>query len=406
MRRYRRRARPLNLPMPYQLVAAFLTPFKTDDELNRLQRLCRSPDIGWEQLVFAANTHLCAPLWYVQLANDGLLPLVPIELQRYLQELYRMNTDRNQSLKQILTDLLNQFNASGIDAIFLKGAACLCDGLYHGDPGARMLPDADLLVRLKHLDAAEALMKGMGFVRTAETESGKATNPARRLRGHHLPRYMLPGTPASIEIHFKVCSGQAGAVLNPEKCWNNRHPTVLAGESAFLLNPTDRMLHNALHTLIQDRGYIRSMVPLYHLAEFVFLSHTYGNGIDWKRWNRTAERHHLQHPLNAYIEIAHHLMNMPYPQHFRSTKRSRFDTARIIHGGNHPLRHLNPKTPPSRRAVGSRIGLMLNCFYYTGLPGWAWQHVTQVLDGASAGKRLIYIAKKISNPRLRNIYRF
>ena len=102
---------------PYALLALFLSPWKTPDDIVTLQRLVQEGVIPWEQLLFQANNNLCTPLWYVSLKNDGLLDYLPDELRKYLQARYEVNLERNTFFMDSLIELHQKFDENNIQFI-------------------------------------------------------------------------------------------------------------------------------------------------------------------------------------------------------------------------------------------------------------------------------------------------
>ena len=94
---------------PYAILALFLSPWKKSPEIKFLQQLIKEGFVSWEQLLFLANNNLCTPLWFVCLRNDGLLDLLPGELQKYLQTLYEVNLERNKFFMDALLELHEKF---------------------------------------------------------------------------------------------------------------------------------------------------------------------------------------------------------------------------------------------------------------------------------------------------------
>jgi hypothetical protein len=113
----------------------------------------RRDAVDWGRLLYMANLHFCAPLWFVRLQQDDLLPLLPLDLQTYLDYLHKANEERQEAFRQAAIDIVSSFEEHSIPVILLKGAATFCDDLY-ADLGARMMGDLDLLVEGHRLEPA------------------------------------------------------------------------------------------------------------------------------------------------------------------------------------------------------------------------------------------------------------
>ena len=73
----------------YALLALFLSPWKDAETIETLADAIEQGNADWESLLFIANLHFCSPLWFVRLREDGLLPLLPNDLETYFLILHR-----------------------------------------------------------------------------------------------------------------------------------------------------------------------------------------------------------------------------------------------------------------------------------------------------------------------------
>jgi len=128
----------------YALLALFLSPWKDAGIIHALTDAIKQGKPNWKNLLYLANLHFCTPLWFVRLRKDGLISLLPQDLQTYLQHLHQANVERNEAFCEAIKEIHPKLREHGIPAILLKGAASFCDDLY-GDVGARMMGDIDIL---------------------------------------------------------------------------------------------------------------------------------------------------------------------------------------------------------------------------------------------------------------------
>ena len=212
---------------PYALLALFVSPWKNEDAVRSLADLVRRAGIDWPRLLYTANLHFCAPLWFVRLKCDGLLPLLPAELQLYLEHLHQANTERQEILRRSVLEIVANLQHIQVPVILLKGAAVFCDDLY-ADPGARMMGDLDLLVSSRQIEPVKNLMQELGYEAQEDCFS-KSSGFFGSNAPHHLPRYLKPGTPVAVEIHFQAAQGQASRALPTDLCWSFSEPTAWDG---------------------------------------------------------------------------------------------------------------------------------------------------------------------------------
>jgi hypothetical protein len=146
----------------YALLALFLSPWKDEKTIDSLFNFIQQTKIDWGRLLYMANLHYCAPLWFCRLQKDGLLPLLPSDLQVYLEHLYQANLDRQNAFRQAIIEIVSKAHEMEIPVILLKGATTLCDDLYE-DNGARMMGDIDLLVKTQHIEPFKKIMRQLGL---------------------------------------------------------------------------------------------------------------------------------------------------------------------------------------------------------------------------------------------------
>ena len=188
-------------------MALFLSPWKNEETIDSLFNLVQKAKIDWGRLLFMANLHFCAPLWFCRLQKDGLLPLLPSDLQIYLKHLYQANLKRQDAFRQAIIEIVSSAHNMEIPIILLKGATTFCDNLYE-DNGARMMGDIDLLVKKQHIESAKKIMWELGYEEQPDS-FGKSVGIYGSRTPHHLPRYLKLETPVAVEIHFQTARAQA-----------------------------------------------------------------------------------------------------------------------------------------------------------------------------------------------------
>jgi hypothetical protein len=82
-------------------------------------------------------------------------------IQGRIKGVYRQNFYQNTLLFAHAERIFDRFHSAGIDFVLMKGMAVAL--LYHGTPARRVLGDCDVLVRLQHMQAAEAILVSEGF---------------------------------------------------------------------------------------------------------------------------------------------------------------------------------------------------------------------------------------------------
>ncbi len=371
----------------YTLLAKFLTPDKTSEQINALRQMIIDGRVSWPGVVYCANVQLCTPLWYVQLQRDGLLAFLPDDLVAYLRELHQANVERNNDLQQGMAELLERFAQQQIVPVVLKGAATFCDDLY-GDPGARVMGDLDILVADKDVATAQQIMLDLGYQEVYDQGMERDGLPSDE-RHHQLPRYLKPNTPIVIEIHFKVSYGQAGRSLPVDQAWANSIATEYRRIPVRLLNPTWRLLHNAIHALLPHCEFISGDISLLQLAEYRHLTGHYADDIDWSMLLRHSKQHQLHKEMTVYHQLASELLGA---KSIEDTVRNytKRHIKRIIEVG---LQHGCPEQ--------TKRSLAVTWYYYSRLPLWVWRNVCYMEGIHNVPLRVGFMLKKALSARSR-----
>ena len=165
---------------------------------------------AWETLPAQAEAQGMAPLLYAHLKAAEIE--IPRPVRRQLQGLCLRHRQANRERMQALDQILATFEAAGIQALVLKGAA-LCH-LVYPDPGLRPMSDLDLLVPASDLRRAQRLLAGLGF---------DAPLPPGPTLHRHLPAATrrVAGVRVQVELHHRLFSDyfdNAGTYLRVNLC--------------------------------------------------------------------------------------------------------------------------------------------------------------------------------------------
>lgn len=357
----------------YVLLARLLSPWQNEEIIEHLIKLLQNNKIKWERVLYMANLHYCAPLWFSSLKKNGLLPSLPPDLQIYLEHLHQANLERQEYFHQALKEILVKTHDKGVPIIALKGAATFCDDLYN-DKGARMMGDIDLLVKSQHIKLIKKILRQLGYEEQADC-FGKPIGLLSR-QAHHLPRYLKPGTPVAVEIHFQTAhQGQADRVLTTEMSWANKELKTWEGLYPFILMPTYRLLHNTVHTLLPNRAYTSSIFPLNQLVEFAYIVHRYHSSIDWRKWLMKGTYQGLNRPFRIYLTLAHRLMGVPIPKQVSPVSFSNLHMARIYNAAKNKADSLsgNEKTNYTTIRRVKDVGIRIYTYVYFRVTRIAWE---------------------------------
>ena len=360
----------------YALLALFISPWKDAETIEALADAIQQGDEDWGSLLYMANLHFCSPLWFVRLRKDGLLPLLPKDLQAYLQHLHQANIERNEAFQFAIKEIYSKLKDLEIPAILLKGGATLCDNLYE-DQGARMMADLDLLVKPQHTEQVRKFLLQLGYEEQPDCFTG-FLGYFNTYTAHHMPRQLKPGTPVAVEIHFQTALGQAGRVMQTDLSWKHKEIITWEGLNPSVLIPTYRLIHNTVHSPVQDKTFITSIISLRDLAEFTYLVRRYESVINWREWLEKGSNHGLDREFRVYLTLAHRLMGMPFPKDVPKIYFLGFHVTRISNAGNNRANYLSGCVRPSENAnerIGSvAIRILIMAYYRLNNPAWVWQN--------------------------------
>lgn len=258
-------------------------------------------ETDWPAALALANAHYIAPALHAALSRVEDWPLLPEDLRGYLALLHGQNRIRNRRLRRQAGALVAAFNRAGIPLMLLKGGIALFRD-HHGDPGARMIRDLDLLV--PRADAAGALQ-----VLDRLGHRAIMLYPV----GHNaIGDFARDGDPAAIDLHVGLIDRPW--LLPAVRVWR-RAERIRVDEGELLLPcAEDRLLHNLLHGQIHHTGnFYRGWFELRQLLDFVRLAQQDRDAIDWPALEQRLVQQRLALPLQAWLLAADRLLGFDWP---------------------------------------------------------------------------------------------
>lgn len=261
---------------------------------NRLAELAASFQ-GWERLPGQAEVHGLAPLVYTHLKQAGIQP--PPDTRRQLQALYLRHRRANQIRGEELRRILGAFEASGIQAIALKGAAV--SHIVYPEPALRPMSDLDLLVRASDARHAQALLARLGY---------RAALPASKLLPHRhltIATAEVHGLPVQVEIHHRLLSDYFDSLLAfvgnrwsigvktgerhasaAEALMDRARPFAVGDTTALALGHEDMLAHLCQH--LRSHVNVWDFPRLIWVADVVGYAEQFAVEIDWAHMGRHA----------------------------------------------------------------------------------------------------------------------
>lgn len=261
-------------------------------------------DFAWEPILALAHRHLVAAPWYAALRRRGLLEQAPVEIVEHLAALHELSVQRNQLLRRELIRAARAWNALGVEPLLLKGALALLPG-QPPEMAARLLGDLDLLLPADRLADCRHALQALGYYATHE-EDHYASH-------HHAPPLFHPDHGVKFELHRAVLVGSLAATLPAEDVW--RDSQQIAFEQAVMRapSPTHRVLHNLLHTLVQDHRAELGAVELRQVLDLVQFRVRDDAGIVWPLIQARFAALSQDAALGAHLQIIYKLFGQPPP---------------------------------------------------------------------------------------------
>lgn len=226
----------------------------------------------WRELFGLADRRMVLPGWFLGLRARNILPLMPALLQDAAEAAWLLNVERNKSLvreARYVSSLLAEIECP---TVYLKGMGHILSGT-HGDIGARMTGDLDVLVpRNRVQDAARHLHRHGGeFYGGIPFEVG--VEPC--LMSHHLPPMQMKEGIGAIELHSAFVTRRAiwpsaGDILK-EAIVPGQDPSILAPR------PDHAIALSIAHSLSRPVALPGAEIHLKDLWDVTALSRSPGN---------------------------------------------------------------------------------------------------------------------------------
>jgi len=260
--------------------------------------------LDWDLLMQKATWHRLILLVSHHLGSPDLCMFIPTLVQEKLKSLRYQRLARNMILQDELSHLLAVFNSQSIPVIVLKGAALL-DNIYH-DISLRSMNDLDILVRPEHLDLAEAVALGRGYVYPAQNTPGQA-----RKSGRHLDNLIFQEKGILLEIHQHFVNTNDPYHFDLSDFWSRAEKVTISGVPALALAPGDLLIHLSIKFLL-DRRY-RSNNAIGQLCDISETIRHFGDSLDWDLVEKTSQEKGVSKGLHFVLFTCQQLLDTPIP---------------------------------------------------------------------------------------------
>jgi len=260
----------------YELLKLMCDGLTDTDNAPQLQKIITGID-NWEILIKEVSGQLLTPALYYSLSKKKLLEDIPNDVVEYFEVIYELSAEHNRVFFSEMFELGKQLNAAGVKPVLLKGAGSLWDDTYQ-DIGIRMMSDVDMLVSLEQYPACIKVFEELGYYTTANAKFWDDDEP-------HLPPYYHRNNRARFEVHHEVFSKRFQSILPAQDMLKQARLCTHDGVDFYLPSPTHRVLHNIVHSQLDDKGYKLRRVYFRQLYDQYVLHSHFAANIDWSEIN-------------------------------------------------------------------------------------------------------------------------
>ena len=308
----------------------------------------------WDAFLNLADEHRISPMLFPRLVEMGAA--VPPVVQKRMEAEYRRNVFHRLANAAELIDLLKAFDGAAIPAMPFKGVV-LAASIYP-DPTTRSAGDLDLLIPLRDLSRATAILLAMGYeLKTATGVGGMLAHPD--VSEYRFER-TRDGMVTELRWRLDLIQGRYRRNLGMDWVWPRRRTALLVGAEVPDMAPEVKLLMLCMHG--SKHAWSR-LLWICDIAQLLVST----PGLDWKATVREARQLGLWRSLALGTLLGHGMAGAPVP----AAVLQRFKSDRVACGLTEYIRNNlleDPGSVPSSRvpynlqmlALRDRIGLLLS----------------------------------------------
>lgn len=328
--------------------------------------------VDWHRFAALARHHRVASLVWRNLHGRSDVDM-PAWVVQDLRDAYQENALHSLRLTSHLVRIAAELAANDIAVIPLKGI-CLA-ARYYPDVPSRHAGDIDLLVAPKHLERANEILLGLGYLRVSNKSHIVVAEPFTEEMYFRFHCIFISPDGVLVELHFRL----------------HNNPDILAVDVADIVSAGNSVQFGKV-----------SLPTMPDALQFVFLA-THGARHEWVRlqwvcdiavmvdratpdemraWLAEAERYGLANPAVQALVLAHRLLGIALPpevaQNYRRSRRIRYMVRRAEGALAHP--EGKAEEPEATFKLGRRVYRM--CM--TSRPRYLWNELQNGFKALSA----------------------
>ena len=247
----------------------------------------------WNQFIWTCSNHLVLPAIYLKFLKHDLLSYVPDVLAQHLEEIYTLNSTRNEQILLQVEEINATLNAAGISPIYMKGTGNLIDGIYD-DIGERIIGDIDFLVPESDFLATAECFKNEGY-----QICFPAYLPYDQMK--HYPRLWKEDVAADLEIHRVPVTQKYAAHFCSDLVQQSKK-AVTDFPGCYVLSDDHKVTLNFIHSQLSNAGHRLGIVSLRDVYDL----HCFSKRVDLQQIEAPYRQKYL-----SYCDITNKLLGLP-----------------------------------------------------------------------------------------------
>ncbi|KIL52970.1 nucleotidyltransferase domain-containing protein [Jeotgalibacillus campisalis] len=262
--------------------------------------------VDWNLFITQALHHRVYPALLSRISQSNE---IPEHVKTVLNSEFKRNTLKMLYLSAEMEKVNQLFSKESIPTLCLKGPV-LAHKLY-GDLSLRTCNDLDILIPMKDIERAEALLVKEGYQKDDYIQS--VLNDWR-WRHHHM-MYVHPVKKTKVEVHWRLSPGP-GKEPRFDELWNRRVKSALPHSSVDMLGNEDLFLFLASHGARHGWSRLRWLMDIKQLMK---------QELDWQLLSTLLKKNYIEHIAGQSIVLAKQLLHAecnPAALRLASTQRS------------------------------------------------------------------------------------
>lgn len=263
-----------------------------DAELARWASVC--PD--WDEVVALATAHGVLPYLAATVRQAAWAGMVPEPVRHHLRLREAASALAQVACLDTLRPVFTALEARGLDLLVLKGPALAC-ALYPR-PGLRGFRDLDLLCQPDQMEAADAVLRALGYARCAQ-------GPSEHDGFHEV--YERPDGVMPIELHVDPL--QLGLpVRSLPGYWAGARAVTMGTCTCRMPELHHQLVHLCVH--LHTHGYGR----LIWFKDLDLLLRRHADELDWSRVHAIANAEGVSLCVRHALILLARLLETPLPE--------------------------------------------------------------------------------------------